>query len=144
MWISQHEARPASAQRRNGRRLAAWMGPAPLALEGDAGGPHPADSGVAYVWQMDPYNGKVIRPDSRQSAQDPLQYAPSATSVSNRVATVKTQPQLYWNFPEDNKFMIKWFDSFFTNSMWASTSTNKLNEEQYPMVPGLYINYSDS
>lgn len=146
-WISQHGSQHTASD----GQCAPGGGAKPLKPLGDTVNGEP--TGSFFVLKHDPVNGKPQ--DFSKNAANPVPMGPSAdgtpwalpaTSVSNRDAVLKVQPQLYWDFAEDSEYMIKWFDNFTERVFSSVLSTNK-SEEGYKMFPrsqGLYINYPDS
>ena len=144
-WISQHGSQHTN---RHGKFAPGAKPTKPLPPLGDT-----ANSKVHFVWQHDPFNGKPQ--DFSKNAANPVPMGPSAdgtpwalpaTSVSNRDAVLKVQPQLYWDFAEDSEYMLKWFDNF-TGKVFSSVLSEDKPEGykmEFPRSQGLYINYPDS
>lgn len=141
-WISQHGSQHKAS---DGKDAPGAKPGSPLPPLGDTAG-----SGVHFVWQHDPFNGKPQ--DFSKNVSNPVLMGPSAdgtpwtlpaTSVSNRDAVLKVQPQLYWDHAEDSECMLAWFDNF-TASVFKSVLRPNLDKIKHPPVQGLYINYPDS
>ena len=60
-----------------------------------------------------------------------------ATSIANRNAVMKVQPQLYWSYEKDSPYFHKWFDSF-TAEVFSGC------DAEHPQFQGGYINYPDT
>ena len=104
------------------------------------------DVGSSFCWQHDPYNGKVSEWCSNATNPVPMEgkWDLPATSVSNRNAILKVQPQLYWNYKEDSPFFHEWFDKFTDSVFYSALAKDGMTPEDYPPIQGGYINYPDS
>ena len=63
-----------------------------------------------------------------------------ATSIANRNAVMKVQPQLYWSYEKDSPYFHMWFDSFTAEVFSNSSAPNP----ECPQIQGGYINYPDT